>query len=140
MHLIVYISKYFGALSDVDKVLADITSKSEITNERLQITGMLFFHDGYFVQLIEGERQNIELLMSKIEKDSRHYDIRRIVDEAIDERSFHNWRMDSFKLDEFSKVDLSNLDEMLAVYRRNYKMDSANLVLFFKMALDSNLV
>lgn len=139
MHLVVYISKYTGARSEIDSVLSDIRSNSVSNNKRLGITGLLFFHDGYFLQLLEGEREAIERLMSKLERDPRHCDLHRIVDESTRERSFEEWRMDSFNLTDFDKFDLDSLEAILDVYKRNYKMDAGDLILFFKLALESHL-
>lgn len=39
------------------------------------VTGMLVFHDGTFLQALEGEEAAVRLTFSRIEKDSRHRDI-----------------------------------------------------------------
>ena len=138
MHLVVYISKYTGARNEIDSVLSDISKHAASSNKRLWITGLLFFHEGYFLQLIEGRKEDLEILMSKLERDPRHCDLHRIVDEAISGRSFEEWRMDSFNLNDFDKLDLDSVKAILDVYKRNYTMDAGDLILFFKLALESH--
>ena len=138
MHLIVYISKYTGAPDKIDSVLSDITSISVANNDQLGITGLLFFHEGHFLQLIEGRQEAIESLMSKLERDPRHRDIHRLVDEEISGRSFEEWKMDSFNLSNIDKLDLDSMKTILDVYKRNYTMDAGDLILFFKLALESH--
>ena len=88
MHLIVYTSEYIGKAEDVDAALADIVARSKINNTEYDITGLLFYHGGRFVQLLEGEQDSLEGLMSILEEDERHQNIQRIVDQPIKERAF----------------------------------------------------
>ena len=138
MHLVVYMSKYTGARDEIDSALSDITSISVANNDQLGITGLLFFHEGYFLQLIEGREEALESLMSKLERDPRHRDLHRLVDEEINGRSFEEWKMDSFNLNDFDKFDRDSMKTVLDVYKRNYTMDAGDLILFFKLALESH--
>ena len=138
MHLVVYISRYTGGRNEIDSALSSIASTSIINNGKSGITGLLFYHEGHFLQLIEGRRKDVENLMERLERDTRHCDIHRMVDEGINERSFKGWRVDSFNLNYFDKLDLDSLQTILDVYKRNYTMDSEDLILFFKLALESH--
>lgn len=73
--------------------LAEILNVSRINNAKLQVTGVLLFHDGSFFQVLEGERIIIERLYNKILQDKRHTNSIKIVLESIDERSFGEWTM-----------------------------------------------
>ncbi|MCH6255462.1 BLUF domain-containing protein [Puniceicoccaceae bacterium K14] len=139
MHLVVYISKFAGCGFEVDSVMADITQKSLINNDLLGITGVLFYHGGYFMQVIEGEKINVETLMSKLERDRRHTEVYRIVDEPIACRSFAKWKMDSFNLRSVRRIDPKKIRAIRDAYKRNYTMDSADLILFITMVLESDL-
>lgn len=65
-------------------------------NEANGITGMMLFSDGSFLQVLEGEDDQVDALVKKIKKDSRHHSLVQIAEESISERSFGKWSM-SFK-------------------------------------------
>ncbi|WP_433673713.1 BLUF domain-containing protein [Microbacterium gorillae] len=62
-------------------------------NTANEITGMLLFRDGRFIQVLEGERAAVEHLAERIGRDSRHHDMRILLSEPIAERSFPDWSM-----------------------------------------------
>ena len=76
MHLIIYTSKYVGRAEDINDILADIVIRSEKNNLKYGITGLLFYHNGRFIQVLEGERGSLEGLMSILENDDRHKPVR----------------------------------------------------------------
>lgn len=74
-----------------------------ITANRLHsITGILFFEQGYFGQILEGTRSAVEETWGKIQKDSRHHDIELLGITEIKERRFPEWSMKLFDANEFS--------------------------------------
>jgi hypothetical protein len=137
MHLIIYTSQYVGDIDEIDKVLSDITITAKINNLESGITGLLFYHNNYFVQVIEGERDTLEGLISILENDNRHKNIERVVDEEINKRKFSDWNMDSFNLSEEDKIDPEELKKILDVYRNVLKVDAKSLVGFFKVMIGS---
>ncbi|MCA9190937.1 MAG: BLUF domain-containing protein [Planctomycetales bacterium] len=62
-------------------------------NESAGITGMLIFHEGSFLQILEGEEHDVVTLYDKIKKDIRHNNIRVLLKSEIDERSFGDWKL-----------------------------------------------
>jgi EAL domain-containing protein (putative c-di-GMP-specific phosphodiesterase class I) len=66
---------------------------SQRRNEKLGITGMLLSAGRSFLQVIEGEKKNVDQLVSSIEKDDRHRNITVIIREPIAKRSFGEWTM-----------------------------------------------
>ncbi len=62
-------------------------------NESLGISGMLLFHEGSFLQVLEGEEKDVVALYDKIAKDDRHTNARVLLKAEIDERSFGDWKM-----------------------------------------------
>ncbi len=79
---------------------------SQIRNERLGITGMLLCAGRSFLQVIEGEKKKVDLLISSIEKDDRHRNITVIIREPIAERAFGDWTMGYADL---KKVDVETI-------------------------------
>jgi hypothetical protein len=62
-------------------------------NQALGITGALIYENNKFGQVIEGAEKDIEALWQKIQKDSRHKNVRLIESRVISERSFSKWTM-----------------------------------------------
>ncbi|MBU3621480.1 BLUF domain-containing protein [Polynucleobacter sp. CS-Odin-A6] len=66
---------------------------SYLSNTHDGITGALIFENNRFGQIIEGPKVQIEDLWKKIQKDSRHKNVRLIDSKPIDHRSFSKWTM-----------------------------------------------
>ena len=135
MHLIIYTSKYVGREEDIDDVLADIVKRSKINNLEFDITGLLFYHNGRFIQVLEGDRDSLEGLMSILEKDVRHQNIQRIVDQTIKKRAFKEWNMDSLNLSEDATIDPDELIRIRDAYKKHLLVDSKLMVELYKAML-----
>ncbi len=88
---LIYSSEATGEMARTD--LEQMLRESRLRNTRRDITGVLVFADGVFLQVLEGEREDIEDLMENIQRDPRHRDLKVIHEEEIDRRSFPAWRM-----------------------------------------------
>ncbi|MAD44122.1 MAG: blue light sensor protein [Oceanospirillaceae bacterium] len=77
----------------VDPVVGSILAQSRRNNPREQISGVLFFGDGYFFQCLEGEESKVIATFNRILKDDRHQDARVLMQEEISERLFTDWSM-----------------------------------------------
>lgn len=119
-------------------VLADIVEKSKRNNLAYEITGVLFYHNQRFVQVIEGARTALEGLMEILENDGRHQSIERVIDHDIYERGFAQWNMDSFNLSETELIDPAELKIISDVFIERVWLDSDLLVLFYKQMLLSH--
>lgn len=135
MHLIIYTSEYVGRAEDIDDVLADIVKRSKKNNSEYDITGLLFYHNGRFIQVLEGDKDSLEGLMSILEKDDRHENIQRIIDQTIKKRAFKEWSMDSLNLSEDTTVDPDELIRIRDAYKKHLLIDSNLLVEFYKAML-----
>ena len=62
-------------------------------NKEMNITGLLCFDTESFLQCLEGEREAVNRLYSKILTDSRHEDVVLLQYGEILQRSFPNWSM-----------------------------------------------
>lgn len=74
-------------------VLASIQEQSLKNNPRQGITGMLYYLDDIFIQVLEGGRDEVCELFNAIVRDDRHSNVRILVYEEISERRFGNWTM-----------------------------------------------
>lgn len=73
--------------------LLALASQSARDNEKQQITGILLYDDGIFLQFLEGEENAVRELLGKIVKDRRHSRLCVVVECEIGERHFPGWHM-----------------------------------------------
>ena len=135
MHAIVYVSEYTKSDESINQDLNDITKIAKETNPTLSITGLLFYHNRKFLQIIEGEKDSLEKLMVSIEKDPRHRNIERIIDEKAIRRSYEDWNMDSFNLSDHKSLDLDKLKIINQIYKESWLLESEVLIDFYKLML-----
>jgi len=88
---IVYVSFSCSQLSE--KELKDLLTEIRRKNKSHDVTGMLLYNDGSFIQVVEGEKQILKDLYERIKKDSRHENIVKLVEEPIEKRTFPDWSM-----------------------------------------------
>ena len=62
-------------------------------NHSLDISGMLVFHEGSFLQILEGDDTSVLGLFDKIEQDERHDNVKMLLRSEIEKRSFGDWKM-----------------------------------------------
>lgn len=91
MYSIAYLSSASFAFSDDD--LATLLMNSRANNRAMQLTGMLLFRDGRFMQVLEGPEHTVRARYSVIAGDPRHRDVRKLYDETYEERQFPDWSM-----------------------------------------------
>jgi len=124
MHAILYISDYTGTETELDTALLNICANAKKKNPNHGISGVLFYHNGNFLQLIEGERDELENLMSIVAKDTRHMNITRLIDEVIEERGFAEWNMDTFNLDDNKTINRPEVAEIKRLIAECITMDT----------------
>ncbi|MGL5137133.1 MAG: BLUF domain-containing protein [Beijerinckiaceae bacterium] len=77
-----------------------ILTGARLFNRRHDITGCLAHTPQWFVQVIEGERDNVERVFARIQLDRRHQAIEILARRDIRSRSFPDWTM--------AEIDLSD--------------------------------
>jgi hypothetical protein len=89
--------------SDLKKIL----DNARDYNEKKDLTGVLIYEDGNFLQTIEGPPKEIDLVFEKILSSQKHFDIQVILDTPILNRSFPNWSMGFIEMPRDSSLRLS---------------------------------
>lgn len=86
-----YVSSGFPGLTfaDLDQILA----ASRVRNAAEGISGVLLFGGGNFLQYFEGPQRAVEALRARLSRDPRHHDIRVMLHDPIERRSFSAWQM-----------------------------------------------
>jgi hypothetical protein len=113
MHLLVYVSSAVGLFSDEE--LVELLKKARTNNRSLDITGMLLYKDGNFMQLLEGPKEAVQSLVDKIKLDRRHRGFIALLHEERPEREFSDWEMGFQKLDGTAVVDAPGYSDFLDV-------------------------
>ena len=100
---LMYVSSAARLFSEKD--ILEILRVSRINNERLGITGMLLYHEGSFLQILEGPKFEVSKKADEIELDSRHRGMLRLVTKAEEVRQFPGWSMGFCNLNEIPEED-----------------------------------
>lgn len=79
--------------------LLDILKVSRENNVAKDVTGLLLYKGGNFMQALEGPDDVVMALYEKIKKDPRHKDVSIISTEQIQKRQFPAWEMAFTNLD-----------------------------------------
>lgn len=88
---LIYFSRVSPSLElpEVYKIL----KQSNSHNKASQITGALLFNTRYFLQVLEGNEQEVQILYQRIEADSRHQQVQLISRLPLERRNWAQWSM-----------------------------------------------
>lgn len=87
-------SKLFSA-----EQLEQLVTKATNKNRQNDITGVLFYAQGNFLQLLEGAPDAVDALFEVIKKDGRHHYVTLLERTPINERHFPDWGMGCQQID-----------------------------------------
>ena len=76
-------------------------AQSAENNRRLDVTGLLLYQRGYFIQVLEGRAAALDPLYARITEDSRHRILTTFLDAPIAQRVLGLWSMGG--IDEWSR-------------------------------------
>ncbi len=132
---LIYVSTSVKLLSDEE--LLDILKVSRENNSGKDITGLLLYKGGNFMQVLEGPDESVEAIYKKIEADPRHKDLTILSREQISTRQFPAWQMAFQNLD---NPDVKNepgfsqflQDEFVAEVYRNNPLQAYIMLLTFR--------
>ncbi len=97
MFVLLYASSAVKPFSEDD--LVGLLRQSREKNLRLDITGMLLYKAGSFMQVLEGSKEAVLALMESIKADVRHHRIHILLQQEQPERDFRDWSMGFRRLD-----------------------------------------
>ncbi len=135
MHLIAYISELSHDIRSHDLLISEVVATAKKENPRNDITGVLFYLNGKFLQVIEGPEDSLRRLMRNIEADPRHHSVDYVIDTPVKSRGFSKWNMDSFDLENPKLFDLAVLKEITVSFKKNLLPRSDMLVFYYRTLL-----
>ncbi|XOV80569.1 MAG: BLUF domain-containing protein [Aestuariibacter sp.] len=94
--------------------LGSLLTKAKQNNADLNVTGALIYNGGRFLQVLEGQQQQVEALYHSIKQDNRHADVRLLYTGESKVRYFGNWSMNMFNLECDKPKNLSSLKDIVS--------------------------
>jgi hypothetical protein len=113
---LLYVSRAVGPQTTT--MTTSILAQAQANNPTQGITGVLCQGQGFFFQVIEGERSQVNGLYRRIVADKRHSDVDMLHYEEITERRFGQWSM--------ALVHLSVDNPMVKLHHPEYDPYSAS--------------
>lgn len=107
LHRLIYISSGQRKF-DADE-LREILDVSRQNNAEINVTGMLLYLDGNFLQLLEGTRGDVEALYEHISLDKRHSGAIVLSRGQVAERVFPDWAMGLKAVDPAKDGDIAGV-------------------------------
>lgn len=100
------------AKSDLENILGSARTR----NLQEQVTGLLLFTDGKFMQYLEGPSAGVLKIFDIVKKSSLHQDIVEISRQSVERREYGDWSM-AFLADVDAHVVPSAMDDALLIDR-----------------------
>jgi hypothetical protein len=111
VYFIVYVSSAVTPFSKPE--LLDLLTVARVNNTNLNVTGMLVYKDGDFMQVLEGEEATVRALYAKIGRDRRHRRTMVLLQGELQERSFPDWSMGFHEIGAGEKIAIPGYSEFL---------------------------
>lgn len=92
------------------EVIDEILAKSRVNNPKIDVTGVLLYKGGIFLQVLEGPKENVITLYERIKKDQRHKEVKNLIELDNQARMFGDWSM---AYEAVEKLDLNMVNLIL---------------------------
>lgn len=117
MKQLVYVSKATDAFDVSD--LGDLSITSSRNNQEVGVTGCMLYAAGYFLQLLEGDADDVLTVFARIRRDPRHTATKILLDRDVDagERLYGRWFMSCINVDQKKAFPQSLKDNIDAIVR-----------------------
>jgi len=129
MYHLVYTSHATREFSEAD--LIDLLKQCKSFNEQHNITGMLLYLQGKFIQVLEGAQPDVESLFAMIKKDSRHTRVTTVIHGTSPDRVFQGWTMGFKKLTFEDAQHLSGFQDIDIFFSEQLSKKNRHLLLVF---------
>jgi hypothetical protein len=117
---LIYISSAVELMGDAE--LEELLKVSRGNNKTKNVTGMLLYSEGSFIQVLEGEKDDVIAIYSVIKAGKRHKNVTTIMNGDSEERSFPDWQMGFFSV---NKETLGELEGYVDPYSKNFLKNSS---------------
>lgn len=115
LHRVVYLSS--ATQSFPPEALEELLVAAREANTANGVTGVLIYHDGSFLQVLEGPREKVLAALDAIRADTRHAGIIMLENRACLRTTFPDWSMGYLGVDDFSDAQREGYFELSAAAR-----------------------
>lgn len=131
----------FATIPVSNEIIESILKRANDNNPKMDITGILLCNSNLFIQLLEGKKENIHLLLDLIKKDERDDEVTVVYEGETENRYFGDWSMAFKDINDcnpefikkitpyFSKTKLVNspaeMIKLLGEFSKSFKVDKA---------------
>ena len=123
-----------------DEALRNLLRDCRQNNGRRKICGYLHYHQGDFVQVLEGPDQVIGDCLERIRRDTRHHSIKVLFDEPVNRRTFANWSM-GYSHDTRTKPELyRRIQAGIARLRSGEHMAATQVLMFLDQLMQAGQI
>ena len=123
MKQIIYISLAVNKMNDDD--LFDILKTSRKKNKKNDISGMLLYDNGSFIQVLEGEDTVVDDTFLNIQNHERHNTILVIQNRDVNTREFADWSMGFENITNIDKTRIDGYAQFQSLLYKNKFSDSS---------------
>lgn len=109
--------------------LPELLAQSRTSNGESDLTGMLLYREGRFLQALEGPEDTVRAVMGTIAADPRHEHIQMLAEEQIENRRFPGWSMGYAPADDVAGENLPGFTDFLSQPRDDVQGDSSRAAL-----------
>jgi hypothetical protein len=106
---IAYVSAATNPMTDED--ITGILVQARANNVRHELTGVLLYRDGRFIQILEGPDEAVLARYAIIASDPRHRSIHKVSEETVWVRQFPDWTMGFRPLTDAAVRQLPGFDD-----------------------------
>jgi len=88
---LIYTSRATDKMTDA--ALLEILSRAQSKNDQRRLSGILVFHKGAFMQLLEGDEKEVKEIFAHIQQDTRHTEVTVVYAKENQARCMPAWFM-----------------------------------------------
>ncbi|WP_109438734.1 MULTISPECIES: BLUF domain-containing protein [Aquimarina] len=115
-YIISYVSTVNPDISNSD--ISELMDYVSSHNNAINITGILIYSEGNFFQILEGKEELVKMMFERIKKDSRHYNIIKMLDKEIKKTSFTEYHSS------FTVISNGSSQEELQLFLQKEKINN----------------
>ena len=112
MYYLIYVSSATEQFSRPE--LEALLAKSRQNNQRVNVTGLLLYKGGNFIQILEGEKEAVLATHARVSQDPRHRGMITMAQGNIEKRQFPDWSMGFQLLQSNEPVSLKGYSTFLS--------------------------
>lgn len=139
MYHLVYTSHAVKPFSDAE--LLELLQQSRDRNKEFNISGILLYVQGKFMQVLEGKKAFVEQIYASILKDPRHTRVTLVLEGNSPARIFKGWSMGFKKLSNEDFAGVSGFTDIDTFFNEHQiKENSSLLLMILKSFYRKNMV